>query len=248
MTAITSNPRLITEDSTSSNMMNDYMRNIILSKVGNSGSRTPIIVQDNARSFASLHSHRSEKMEIPIDKNTRKATSQLSILDPADSSRWESNELPANVADSNPYIQQRWSNGTMEPTKGSFSVEDRLGQKRKFQKNLTASLARDLNITGKTPGTNVLSFLSDDEPRHAFSSDPTMRSSNPHHSLVRPKRIPSSECFWNKPERHSLPVMSSQPSSARAPKGNYRWEPSSKQAHRKFPSLSNKTILTTPQA
>ena len=249
MTAITSKPRLITEDSTSTNMMNDYMRNIILSKVGNSDSRTPIIVQDNARSFASLHSHRNETMKITIGKNERKTASQISNLD-ADSSRWEPNKFPAHVANSNLCIQQRWSNGTTEPTKGSFSFDDRADKKRKFQKSLTASLARDLNITGKSRGSDVFSFLSDDGSDQAFSSDPTMYTSNPHHSLVRPERIPSSECFWNKPERRSLPLMnSSQPSSTpRALRGNYRWEPSSKQAPGKLTSLSNKTIVATPHA
>ena len=248
MTATTSKPRLIDEDSTSCNM-NDYMRNIILAKVGTSDSRVPTIVQDNARSFASSRLHPKQTIKAPLNQEARSTTSQDSKIDTGDSSRWESNALPAHVADSKRYIQQRWSNGTRGTVKDSSPFDDRADKKRRMQKNLTASLARDLNISRDSHGSNVFPFEADDEPKEVFSSAPTMHNSNHHISLVRPERIPSSECFWNTEERRSFPLMNSQTSSrSRVQTRNYRWGATSEQASKKVPSSSNKSIYTTPQA
>ncbi len=197
-----------------------------------------MLVQDNARSFASSCLERDGKRQKRTIRKLRKRGSSGSGSD-IDLFRWESSNclypkerFPLHTAGSTRrYPQERWSNGMVDEVKDTMQLDDRSGIKRTIATNLKVSLARDLNIPTKTLGNHTLAFQSDEEPRNGSPSFKLMHS-NPQHYLVRPERIPSSECFWNSKEQHSLRLVKKQPTVLEA---NSQWERMPKQVSTNSP-------------
>ena len=219
--------------------MEDYMRNTILSRIGGFGcSETPMLVQDNARSFASCLERNGKRQKRTIRK-LQKSGSSGSGSD-IDLFRWESSNclypkerFPLHADGSTRrYPQERWSNGMFDAVKDTLQLDDRSGIKRPIATNLKVSLARDLNIPTKTLGNHTLAFQSDEEPKKGSPSFKS-RHSNPQHRLIRPERIPSSECFWNSKEHRSLRLLKKQPT---VPEANSQWERMPQQVSANSPS------------
>lgn len=229
-----------TADDYTSFHMKHYMRTTILPKAGNFGSGTPRIVQDNARSFFSPYPKRNRKKKTYKSQKARKTNSPRSVCN-MDLFRGESSNglfthatLPMHPDHSNHRSQQkRWSNGMVDRVKEVMNGEDRCSNKQSLQINLTDSLARDLNISNNT------------DPRQESSSINSMHS-NPRYDLIRPERIPSSECFWHSEEHRSIRLLKSQPTTGL--KRNCQWDRIPKPVTGECPSLTIKKEYTTPQA
>lgn len=199
-----------------------------------------MLVQDNARSFASSCLERNGKRQKRTIRKVQKSGSSGSESD-IDLFRWQSSNslypkerFPLHAARSTRrYPQERWSNGMVDAVNDTLQLDDRFGSKRAIATNLKVSLARDLNIPRKTLGNHTLPFQSDEEPRKGSPSFKSMHS-NPQHYLIRPERIPSSECFWNsKEQHHSLRLVKNQPTVLEA---NSQWERMPKQVSANSPS------------
>ena len=113
------------------------MQNTILSKIENFGSAgTPIIVQDNARSFASQFPPTSGKKKKRTNQETRHAISPKLTRD-ENNLRWGSSmelypheNLSIYSEDSTFRCQQeRWSNGIMDNIKLPSKVDERFYSK-----------------------------------------------------------------------------------------------------------------------
>jgi hypothetical protein len=220
--------------------MDDYTRKTILSKVGDFGTGFPRIVQDNARSFTSMRLTTNEKKikktkkikEKAKNRTRKQITSLNSPMIPAEFFQNEDRSL-YNTPLTKP--QERWSNGIMDDVKDTTPAGSRVYRKKRTGKNLTAALARDLNISSKALGAHTRLLPLDEVSLNSIRT-------NPQHYLIRPERIPSNECLsWNSLEGVACQSIQSQPcqsiqSQPKAPSQNFLWEPISRPLSEETPS------------
>jgi len=221
--------------------MDEYVRKTILSK-SDFGSGAPSIIQDNARACTPPPQTTIEKKK----KNSRRRKSK-SIFPKAtmngssknkntatDQYQWESSssafstdEFPLHTANSNRRSQGRWSNGILD-----FKIEQEVNHRfcingssynyssssaaRTVVQNITAALAKDISFSSHTSLADSQSMSRD----HSTQRSSSLNSATcPHHSLIRPERIPSNECL-NSRQGHAHRSLHQQPKIGGQ---NFRW-------------------------
>jgi len=205
--------------------LDDFMKKTILSKAHRIGSRSPMIVQDNARinsittqsmSGKKKKSHRQSEKKIISPKLTRdsrhnRLESSMQIL--------TKNGPPINPADTdNPSPYERWSSGIVHGNKDAKLVDHRFSTSKSVAQSLTAALARDLKLSPNMSHAEISPF-----PRDARSGQRkslSLNSIDPRHDLIRPERIPSIECLAGR--QHSLRTTKNQ-QQAQNGERNFRW-------------------------
>lgn len=227
MISVSNEPQLhlVAEDSMWFHM-DDYVRKTILPKINDFESNLPRIVQDNAHTSRKQISN-GMKTKQAKGKNFPKSFRERNF------SRWESSiDTPADqdlpCVDSDPAynpFKERWSNGITDTSKDSKQVDTRFGTNGVIGNDLATSLASDLKSRIYLGAGN-----------RVHRSLPLNSALNPQHSLIRPERIPSNECFLNAQAHHPLRSVTRIKRKSKLPSnggGNYRWERSSKSVQQK---------------